>query len=335
MTEETTALAIPAKNDLQAMFAREDGLDPIIAQIEVEVRSHAADTSTKKGRDAIKSLAYKVSRSKTALDEAGKALNEEARAQITAVDAARKKARDRLDALRAEARKPLDDWEAAEAKREATVNSALDQIRNHGMSTDDGTAAIQAKATEIGAIEITPEFGDYFGIANAAKDAAMTALRDLYRAAKAREEAEAELAALRAEKEAREAAEAAQRAEAEAKAAEEQRRRDQAAREKAEADRLEAARKEAAEKAQAEAEARHRREIEEAKAREAAAAQRERDRIEAEQAAARREQEKRDANAKIRAAGIKAIVDAIRDMTPEQIAEALAAGNVPHCKVQF
>ncbi|WP_277750417.1 hypothetical protein [Croceibacterium ferulae] len=41
--------------------------------------------TTAKGRKAIASLAAKVARTKTAIDDAGKKLNEEARAKINAV----------------------------------------------------------------------------------------------------------------------------------------------------------------------------------------------------------------------------------------------------------
>ena len=101
-----TGLMLPAGTDLAALFKDGTGIDPLIARIEAEVRAHVPDTSTNKGREAIKSLAYKVSRSKTMLDDAGKALNEDARRQINLVDASRKNIRDRLDALRDEARGP-------------------------------------------------------------------------------------------------------------------------------------------------------------------------------------------------------------------------------------
>lgn len=88
-TMESTALAIPERTELVALFTKEGGIDPIIARIEAEVRSHVPDVTTKRGRDAIASLAYKVARSKTTLDEAGKSLTEEQRRQINVVDAAR------------------------------------------------------------------------------------------------------------------------------------------------------------------------------------------------------------------------------------------------------
>ena len=52
--------------------------------MKAECDAHVPDLTTEKGRKAIASLAYKVARTKTAIDEAGKALNEDARALINA-----------------------------------------------------------------------------------------------------------------------------------------------------------------------------------------------------------------------------------------------------------
>ena len=70
MASELTT--IEAKTtDLVALFkSGADQIDPLLSRIEAEVRAHAPDTTTNKGREAIASLAYKVSRSKTALDGA-------------------------------------------------------------------------------------------------------------------------------------------------------------------------------------------------------------------------------------------------------------------------
>jgi hypothetical protein len=109
----TTTSIIPHEPAAIQLLFQNGGtaIDPLIERIEAEVRSHVADLTTKKGRDAIASLAFKVSKSKTALDTAGKALTETQKAEIKVVDDARKKIRDRFDALRDEARKPLTDWE--------------------------------------------------------------------------------------------------------------------------------------------------------------------------------------------------------------------------------
>jgi hypothetical protein len=200
MSPETgTALALPANTELAVLFRQENGLDPILSRIVEEVRSHVADTSTAKGRDAIKSLAYKVSRSKTALDDAGKRLNEDARAQINIVDAARKRIRDQLDALRDEARKPLDDWEDAEELR---LNLLKARLRALDAGRADATFPAQIIAevlAEVEATEIGEDWQEYQGEAAIAKDRALTDLRRNLEIARKREADAAELERLRAE----------------------------------------------------------------------------------------------------------------------------------------
>lgn len=97
-----------------------------------EVNAHVPDVSTDKGRKEIASLAYKVTRTKTAIDAAGKALNEEARTRINTVDAQRRKIRDDLDAVAERARKPLTDWEAAEAQRVDYIKRLIAHIEAVG-----------------------------------------------------------------------------------------------------------------------------------------------------------------------------------------------------------
>lgn len=363
-----TSLAIPQGQALEAIFRNDGAIDPIIARIEKEVRSHAPDLTTSKGRDAIASLAYKVSKSKTALDDAGKKLTEDAKKQIAVVDAARKKIRDKLDALRDECRKPLTDWEAAEDRRIAACKAAIHGFIHHGITGEENSAEILAKAEAMKAVPVGPDFGEFADQANGARDATLVALRSLYQLAKLREDQAAELDALRAEKAEREAKEAAERAEAEAaalaKAAEDEAERRRVAAEKEAADlaaRIEADKLAAAEKAKADAEAaaekaladakaeaerlaaeasaRHAREIAEAKEREQDAAQRERDRIAEEQKAADDARAKREADAKHRAKIASDIAAALRSMagraTPEAIAEALICGLIPHTTVRM
>lgn len=93
------------------------GVEKIICTVEAVVRATALDATTEEGRGAIKSLAYKIARSKTALDDMGKDFVAELKRATGVVDADRRTIRDRFDALRDEVRKPVDDWEAAESKR--------------------------------------------------------------------------------------------------------------------------------------------------------------------------------------------------------------------------
>lgn len=101
-------------------------------QMKAEVDGFTPDLSTAASRAKIAALAFKVTRTKTAIDAAGKKLNEDVRAQINAVDAQRRKIREELDALADAARKPLTDWEQAEANRLDHINRMLAHIEGVG-----------------------------------------------------------------------------------------------------------------------------------------------------------------------------------------------------------
>ncbi|HEY5235343.1 MAG TPA: hypothetical protein VIJ14_04120 [Rhabdochlamydiaceae bacterium] len=106
-------------------------LKSIIGKIVDEVRSTPTDISTPKGRKEIASLAHKVARSKTFLDDLGKQLGEEAKKKLDAINAERKVARDELDKLKDEVRKPLTEWEERDAKRIADHERELFVITNN------------------------------------------------------------------------------------------------------------------------------------------------------------------------------------------------------------
>jgi hypothetical protein len=372
--DTSAALVIPEKQSLEVLFRADGGVDPLIAQIEAKVRAHVPDVTTRKGRDAIKSLAYAVARSKTALDDAGKLMNEEARAQISAVDAARRKIRDRLDQLRDEARKPLDEWEAAEEARVDALKARLDRLSNAAPS-EDTSDNIKALIQRVEITAIDDSWQEYLPHAGKAKDATLNRLRAQLATTEQREAEAAELARLRAEAEARaeadrikaeqEAAEArriaAEKAQAERLAQIERDKREAAERaareaeqraaaeaervrieteQKAEAERKAAADREAAIlREKAEAEAQYKRNIAEMAAKAEAAAQAERDRIAAERQAEANARAKREADQAHRAKITSDIADALRTMagraTPELIAEALIEGRIPHVKVML
>ncbi|CDH25149.1 hypothetical protein [Xenorhabdus bovienii] len=89
------------------------------------------DLSKAKNRDAIKSLAYKVTQTKTYIDKAGKAVVDELKELPKKVDANRKQFRDELDALSDEIRKPVTEWEDAEKARVAAEELARQIERDH------------------------------------------------------------------------------------------------------------------------------------------------------------------------------------------------------------
>jgi hypothetical protein len=216
-----TELALPNKAAIAAMFREPEQVDSLLKRIADEAKSLTADVSTAKGRDAVRSMAFKVARSKTTLDDAGKALNEAARAQINVVDAERAKIRKALDALKDEVRAPLTKWETDEADRVQKLKDRLERVRlAHTMLPDDAAAdQVGALLARVETIAIDDTWSEFTADAARFKDQAVATLRTM-RDDKAKREAEAaELARLRAEAAAREEA-------------------DRLAREKAEADRI-------------------------------------------------------------------------------------------------
>ena len=78
-------------------------LDKVLEKIHEKARAEAsADVSTGKARATIASLAHRVARSKTIIDDAGRELTAEMKAKVAAIDAERRRARESLDALKAE-----------------------------------------------------------------------------------------------------------------------------------------------------------------------------------------------------------------------------------------
>ncbi|SAC18844.1 hypothetical protein [Enterobacter hormaechei] len=116
---EVTDLVVIEKQNAMAVFTTKEHLDPIIEAIEKEARSLVPDVSTRKGRDAIASMAHKVARSKTYIDNAGKDLVAELKALPKQIDESRRIVRERLEALKDEVRRPLTEWEVEQERIKA------------------------------------------------------------------------------------------------------------------------------------------------------------------------------------------------------------------------
>ncbi len=306
-----------------------------LAEIEAEIDRHVPDLTTDKGRKEIGRLARRYASTKTAIDEAGKVLNAEARKQIDAVDVVRRELRAELDKMRDRAREPLTKWEEAEEARLAEVERIMALLR--GATVIGHTDAAETIAARIIEVEAVPDEEVYALM----KVAALEALRAGH-ARKLQDEADrAELERLRAEKEAREREDEA-RAAKERRAAEEaarKEREEQAAREReaAEAARAAAeaeakAAREEAEQAQAEA----RRLAAEKAAADHAEAQRK-----AEEARLAAEEEARQKDRKHRSAVMKAAKEALMvncsldEEKARNIVTAINKGLIPNVTVNF
>ncbi|WP_313443539.1 hypothetical protein [Brevundimonas sp.] len=213
-----TALVAQVSANPGLVLLDQERFNQFYEAIKQETDKLVPDLTTEKGRKEIASMAFKVAKTKTAIDAAGKLLNEEARAQINKVDAARRDIREKLDALKDEVRKPLTDWEAREEERVAACDALIALMKRDAVVTlEDTSASVAARLAEIKAFAL--DEGQFQSLLATAQQQQADAIENLS-AAHARllkEEADrAELDRLRAE-----AAERAERerAEAEAKAA--------------------------------------------------------------------------------------------------------------------
>lgn len=178
---EVTDLVVIEKQNAMAVFTTKEQLDPIIEAIEKEARSLVPDVSTRKGRDAIASMAHKVARSKTYIDNAGKDLVAELKALPKQIDESRRIVRERLDALKDEVRKPLTDWENAESARKDALQQRLADLRSladviDGVGSYLPSVEIQQRIESAKAVALDESWQEAAAEAGVAKDATIQQL---------------------------------------------------------------------------------------------------------------------------------------------------------------
>jgi len=246
MSESKEVAFLPTAETAMTVFTTSGAIDPYLAQIRAEIDLFIPDISTKKGRDAIASMAYKVSQSKSALEALGKAQADKAKEIPKLIDATRKHVKDTLDKWRDEVRQPLTDWENAEAERVARHKAEIDWLNSlvfcDGISADE----IALKLQQAKDFDVSERLEEFESEAAKIKINAISGLESAFAIRKKFEDDQAELARLRqeaAEREqkereeriAREAAEKAKREAEEAAESERRRLQDEADRKEREA----------------------------------------------------------------------------------------------------
>ena len=111
---DNNLLVVAEKLDVTVVFS-DKGMAKLLDEIKTKVIAHIPDTSSEQGRKDITSLAYKITRSKTLIDDLGKSVVSDWKKKAKLIDEHRKTARDFLDDLKQMARQPLTDWEAEQA----------------------------------------------------------------------------------------------------------------------------------------------------------------------------------------------------------------------------
>ncbi|HAW8919968.1 TPA: hypothetical protein JYW20_001288 [Escherichia coli] len=321
---EIMDLVVIEKKNAMAVFTNNDQLDPLIEAIEKEARSLVPDVTTKKGRDAIASMAHKVARSKTYIDNAGKDLVAELKALPKQIDESRRVIRERLDALKDEVRRPLTEWEAEQERIKA------EEVMN---------------ALHVEALAMNEEFDRQLAARIESDHEMALLMNDAFDREQADKAAEAERQRIAHEEEIKRMAAAAAAREVEQRAQSE---REEAAHreavlkaqaEQAERDRITAEKKAEADK-QAAIEAERRKAQEEADRIRREAEQREQARL-AEEKRKADEQARREADVKHRKAVGTEIVKALlanTSLTRDQAIEVLTAvkdGRIPHTGISY
>lgn len=190
------------------VFTEPNAIDPLLDHIKSEILHFKSDVSTAKGRKEIASMAYKVARSKTAIDEVGKKLTTEQKKIPALIDATRKRVRDLLDQLRDDVRAPLDEWESAEAARVESHKALIQHIINCGDGFINGEPQpFGLLFAELDQIEIGANLEEFEAEAHRAKEDARSKLKKASDEHQRQEAERAELERLRAAEEARKAKE--------------------------------------------------------------------------------------------------------------------------------
>lgn len=157
--EMTSEIQILNQNSIIAAFAKKGGINELFDRVAEEVRKEVPDVTTDKGRKAIGSLAAKVSKSKKVVEEAGKGLVAEQKAQIKLIDDDRIAVVKKFEGLYREVLAPRDAWQKEEDNRVLAIEDKISQLK-HEFGSFNSTD-IQSFIEKIEEIEIDDSFMEF------------------------------------------------------------------------------------------------------------------------------------------------------------------------------
>lgn len=218
ITEETTknrndssALDLVVENaEVVSVFSGKTNLDALLKRIRDHATSFVFDPKKPGERDACRSLAYKVARSKTAIDAKGKEIVANIKKKAATIDALRKAARDDLDALKQDVLAPVNAWEAEQARIEDAIADIID-LRDVLIHED--TVKIERRLNALDRYTEV-DFGDRAPQAEKEIATSRQVITDALQKRKQHDAEQAELARLRAEAAKREEEDRRRKAEA-------------------------------------------------------------------------------------------------------------------------
>ena len=194
-------------------FLTKNGLDPVLGKIEQEIKQFVPDMTTQKGRDEIRSFAYKIRQSKTYIDGIGKKLVDELKEKPRLIDAERKRLEEQeLRKSKAQERKKLEEEESTKLKEQQRI---LKEKEKENLKKE--------KEYLLKTFPIDDSWDEFKDLAKASLETTISYMDNIIDRAVEREEKEAELQRLKKEAAEREAKEREERIK---KEAEEKARRD-------------------------------------------------------------------------------------------------------------
>lgn len=332
-TQSTELIVIKKENALQ-VFTESAARKPILDAVKAKVDAFAPDVTTAKGRGDIKSFAYLIAQAKVKADKIGAEISAAQKELPKKIDAGRADMKSFLENMQKEVRKPLDEWEAEQAKIKAEEEARIEAEKLAAQKEADHESALLEhelftikKAEEKRIADEAQAKRDEEIRKEAAENARIEAEKkaENERLASARREAESKLAAELAEKE---KVEAQERARLQAEQAEKDKIEAAA---KAERDRIAAAEQAEIDRVAAEKKA------EEDKLAAVEAERKRIEKIEADKEAerlAREADENHKANIKLQA--ITAIKDlGFSEKAAISIIEAIELGIIPKVRIDF
>lgn len=238
----TELMVLPSdKKGIEQVFIEGQDIDSTITKIREEAKNLPTDMSVRKNREEVASFAYKVARSKTAVDKAGAALSAEYKEIPKKIDANRRVYKDAFERLQEEVRSPLNQWEQAEKERVQCYEQRIESIKqNTDLGDDAYSVAISSAIEMLNDLVIDGSWEEFETEAHRVKSERLKQLQDQLAKRLKYEEEQAELARLRLEAESRERADREERIAREAaeNARKQAEQAAQAEREKAERERI-------------------------------------------------------------------------------------------------
>lgn len=184
-------LQILDQNIVVQAFTKQGGINELFDRVASEVRKEVPDVTTDKGRKAIGSLAAKVSKTKKLIEDSGKALVADQKAQIKLIDDDRIAVVKMFDALRDEVLAPRDVYEQQEKQRVETLQLRVDEI---SLPCEfESSHFIKSHIEYIKSIDVDDSFMEFKDKAKLAKFEKLEALSELLIITEKKEAEQAEL----------------------------------------------------------------------------------------------------------------------------------------------